>query len=257
MIEKLYYNTDQFLAYIRVVVDDSKLPTILFCSGFRSDMSGSKATALGELAKQHNFNYICFDYLGHGQSSGNFIDGRIGLWKENALLIIDQLIQGEVVIVGSSMGGWIGLLSALARPEKVKGFVGVAPAPDFTEDILWDSLSTEQKQELDSKGEIMLSTNYCNDPFPIKKDFVVEAKQHLLLTKNIQLNIPIHIVHGMADIDVNWRRSVKISELLSSENVNIYYSKIGDHRMSRAQDIKLLEQALRNCIADVIGERVK
>ena len=215
-------------------------PGVMFCGGFMSDMTGTKATALEAHCRRTGRAFVRFDYSGHGESGGAFRDGTIGGWRDDALAVLDRIASGPQVLVGSSMGGWIVLLLALARPERVAGVVGVAAAPDFTEDLIWSTLDDEGRRTLAESGEIVMPCDYGEDPYPITMGLIEEGRDHLLLRTPIALRGPIHLLQGMRDEDVPWRTALRIAERAESEDVVVELIKDGDHRLSRDQDLARL-----------------
>ncbi len=213
---------------------------IVWLGGFKSDMIGSKAGALDAWAVETQRHFVRFDYFGHGESSGAFIKGAIGRWLDDALAVLDAVARGPVVLVGSSMGGWIALLAALARPERVRGLALVAPAPDFTEDLMWDLASDEVKQILLSGAVYAEPSDYDDEPYEITMDLIEEGRRHLLLRGPIEIRRPVRILHGMADVDVPWRRSLKLIEQLATDDVAALFIKGADHRMSDDKNIARL-----------------
>lgn len=214
-------------------------PEIIFMGGYRSDMTGTKATYLEAKAKERGQAFTRFDYSGHGASEGKFEDGTIGAWRDDALAVLDEVTRGHVIIAGSSMGGWIGLLCALARPERVKGFVGIAAAPDFTED-LYAQLSEAQKIELKEKGHTALSGDYGGDPYYVTEKIYREAKAHLLLKEIHKVDFPIRLLQGKRDTSVRWETALKIEKAFPSPDFKIHFIEDGDHRLSREKDLRLL-----------------
>ena len=215
-------------------------PGVMFCGGFMSDMTGTKATALEAHCRRTGRAYVRFDYSGHGESGGAFRDGTIGAWEDDALAVLDRVASGPQILVGSSMGGWIVLLLALARPERIAGLVGVAAAPDFTEDLIWSTLDDEGRWTLAESGEIVMPCDYGEDPYPITMSLIEEGREHLLLRGPIALGCPIHLLQGMRDDDVPWRTVLQIAELVESERVTVELVKDGDHRLSRDEDLDRL-----------------
>ncbi|MDB2414561.1 alpha/beta hydrolase [Rickettsiales bacterium] len=239
-IKKLHLSDDKFIAYHHIEGKENK-PAILFLSGFMSDMNGLKATALEDFCRKKGYSYTRFDYFGHGQSSGEFNDGTIGQWKQNALDILDKVTKGPQILVGSSMGGWIALLIALQRADRIAGLVGIAAAPDFTESLIWEKLSPEDKKKIKSDGVIYQDCDYGDDPYPITMNLIEEGRNHLLLDKDkLDINVPVRLLHGALDQDVPYNYSVNIGELVTSDNmcVNIVFD--GDHRMSEPKHIELI-----------------
>ena len=176
-------------------------PLIMFCGGYRSDMNGTKATSLETYCKETRRSYLRFDYSGHGQSQGEFNQGTIGAWLQDALDILDYIASKEVIIIGSSMGGWIALLLAHARPELIKAYIGIAPAPDFTEDM-YARLSEEQKNTMQSKGYVEIPNDYSDEPYHYSTAFHEEAKTHYLLNTKQNAPCPMRILQGEKDIVV-------------------------------------------------------
>lgn len=225
------------LAYKKL---EGKGPTLVFFPGFMSDMEGSKALALEAFCAERGQAYIRFDYSGHGKSSGKFADGTIGAWKDDALAVVDQLTEGPLVLVGSSMGGWIGLLVALDRKDRVQAYVGLAAAPDFTRELCWNLYSDEIRATLKKDGVYYEACDYGDDPYAITMKLIEEGDQHLLLGKPIGLDCPVRLIQGMKDPDVPYKTAERLAENLTSEDVVITYVKNGDHRLSGEDDLKRL-----------------
>jgi pimeloyl-ACP methyl ester carboxylesterase len=217
---------------------------ILFLPGFRSDMAGTKATFLDAFCAERGLPYVRFDYSGHGASSGRFADGTIGTWAQDAIAIIDHVADGSLVLVGSSMGGWIMLLAALARPDRVAGLVGLAPAPDFTEALIWNRLTDDERARLQSAGRLVTPSAYSDEPTVITRALIEEGRRHLLLNAPIGIRRPVRLLHGMADPDVPYQLSLDLAERIVGENVRVTLIKDGDHRLSRAEDLALLGETL-------------
>lgn len=213
--------------------------TYVWLSGFKSDMSGSKVTVLEAWAQEQGHGFLAFDYSGHGLSGGAFEDGTISAWREDALAAIEQHTNGQLVLVGSSMGGWMALLAALALADRVAAMVLIAPAPDFTQKLMWPEFSAEQQAEILEQGLTLRPSDY-GDPYPITRDLIEDGKQWALLDEPIALTIPIRILQGMQDPDVPWRHAFKLVEALQSDDVVFSLIKDGDHRLSRDQDIERL-----------------
>ncbi|MDA1101133.1 MAG: alpha/beta hydrolase [Proteobacteria bacterium] len=214
-------------------------PGVIFCGGFMSDMTGTKALALEEACQGSRRSYTRFDYRGHGQSDAEFESGTIGLWAEDALAILDQVAQGPQIVVGSSMGGWIMLLLAKARPERIAGLVGIAPAPDFVL-TMWDAFPDEIKATLKQDGVYYAPSEYSEAPYAITLRLIEEGRQHLVLQETFDVDYPVRILHGMADPDVPWRQSLAIVERLQGDDIVVTFSKSGDHRLSEPDDIARL-----------------
>ncbi len=209
-----------------------------------SDMTGSKALAVEAWAKETGRACLRFDYSGHGESEGRFADGTIGAWFADALGVFDALTEGPQLVVGSSMGGWIGLLLARARPGRVAAFVGIAAAPDFTEDFIAAKLPAELRAKLERDGYFEEPTPYGDAPYTITKKLLDEGRNHLLLRAPLAFDGPVRLLHGMKDPDVPWQWSPKIAACVTSADVKVTLVKDGDHRLSREQDLKLLTDTL-------------
>ena len=222
----------------------SVLPTIVFLSGFKSDMTGSKATALDEFCNARGLGFLRFDYSGHGASSGDFLDGTISRWTADALAAIDKLTDGPLILVGSSMGGWIMLLVALQRRARIEGLIGIAAAPDFTEALIWRRLSGGDRHRLMAQGRLEQPSEYSAEPTVITRALIEDGRRHLLLGGAIDLGMPVRLLHGMADPDVPYRHSLHLAERLESRDVRVSLIKDGDHRLSRPQDLALLCDAV-------------
>lgn len=214
-------------------------PTIVFLPGYRSDMTGDKATALAAFAATRGQAMLRFDYSGHGTSGGAFTDGTIGTWAADALSVIDRLTEGPLLLVGSSMGGWLALLTARARPERVAALVGIAAAPDFTEALMWESMTFEERATLMRDGVLHIPSQY-GEPTPITRALIEDGRRHLLLGSTIAFDGPARLLHGQADPDVPWEMALRIADALATPDVTVTLVKDGDHRLSRPQDLALL-----------------
>ena len=225
------------------VVDGGK-PTVVFCGGFKSDMAGTKALALDTWCRERGQGFVRFDYSGHGESGGSFEDGTIGQWLADTLSVIDGLTEGPVILVGSSMGGWIMLLAALARPVRVTGLVGIASAPDFTDDLLWGDLSPAEQAGLMDSGRIELPSEYGDEPYVITRRLVEEGRRHLLLDDVIQIHCPVRLLQSLDDPDVPWETSLRLMRQLSHDDVRLTLLKDAGHRVSRPEDLALILDTL-------------
>jgi pimeloyl-ACP methyl ester carboxylesterase len=225
------------VAYART---DGKAPTVVFLGGFRSDMTGTKAMALEDWARHSGRAYLRFDYLGHGQSSGRFEDGTIGRWLDDSLAVIDAQTTGKLVLVGSSMGGWLSLLVALQRPERLAGLVLIAAAPDFTERMLLKGLSPADRETLQREGRLERPSQYSPEPSVFTWKLIDEGRNHLVLDKKLALPCPVRLLHGQSDPDVPWEYSLQIAQHLEAPEVITTFVKGGDHRLSTPADIERL-----------------
>ena len=216
-------------------------PGIVFLGGYASDMTGTKATFLSDWCAERGRAFLRFDYLGHGQSTGDFTDGTIGRWADDALAVIDELSDGPQILVGSSMGGWIMLVAALARPDRLAGLIGIAAAPDFSQDI-WLSLSDAERAEVEREGIINLYEG--DEPLPITCGFFEDGRRHLMLRGPIAISSPVRLLQGMRDTAVPWRTALTLTDRLTGDDATITLIKDGDHRLSRDQDLARLAAAI-------------
>jgi len=224
-------------------------PGIVFLGGYKSDMTGTKAVHLQAWAEATGRAFLRFDYSGHGQSSGRFEEGGIGDWFADARSIIEGLTTGPQVLVGSSMGGWIALLVARAMPERVAGLVGVAAAPDFTEDLMWGSYSPAQKALLEGQGWLAEPSDYSDEPNIITKAFLEDGARHLVLRSPLALPFPVRLLQGTADTDVPPSVALRLMEHAQSPDLRLTLVKGADHRFSTPACLDLITAA----IAEVSG----
>lgn len=227
-----------------------KQPGVVWLGGFKSEMTGTKAETLDAWAARDGRAYLRFDYLGHGRSSGDFRQGTISRWLEDALAVIDRLTAGPQILVGSSMGGWLALLVANIRPEKVAGLLLIAPAVDFTEALLWARLPYEARQQILEHGEWQRPSAYDPEPYPITRELIEDGRKHLLMNAPIRLACPVRILQGMEDPDVPWEHTVKLARLIEGD-VALTLVKQGDHRLSRPEDLALIERTLDGLAMDI------
>ncbi len=218
-------------------------PGILFCCGFRSDLSSTKATALAEWCKAEGVSFTCFDYYGHGKSGGDFSDFTIGQAISDTIEMLD-LLGDPQILIGSSMGAWAALHAALARKRQVRALIGVAAAPDFTERLMFANMTPEQRKEVEEEGKIWVHSDYTESDYPITRNLIYEARTHLLLDDVIGLDIPVQLFHGQQDADVPWENSLLLARQLISEDVVTSFIKDGDHRLNRPSDLALLMDAV-------------
>jgi pimeloyl-ACP methyl ester carboxylesterase len=225
------------------------VPGVVFLGGYMSDMTGTKATFLEDACRRAGRAFLRFDYQGHGESSGDFEDGTIGLWAADAIAALDALTEGPQILVGSSMGGWIMLLAALARPERVAGLVGIAAAPDFTQELMWDRFSDGVRATISAEGVYREPSPYGERPYTITRRLIEEGRDHLLLGGAIPLTCPTRLLHGMADPDVPYTVSLRLAERLAAADVEVQLVKAGDHRLSSAGDLDRLHAAIESLIS--------
>jgi pimeloyl-ACP methyl ester carboxylesterase len=215
-------------------------PTLVFLPGFKSDMAGSKALALEAHAKAQGWPMLRLDYSGHGQSGGRFEDGTISRWRDDVLWLIDALTQGPLLLIGSSMGGWLALLVALARPDRIAALTLIAPAPDFSHWGIEANLSDADRAALARDGFVVQPSDYGPEGYVITAQLLEDGRQNRLMERPIELHCPVRIIHGQQDQDVPWQLSLDLLDKLAATDVQLNLIKDGDHRLSRPQDIALL-----------------
>ncbi len=220
-------------------------PLILFLGGYRSDMNGTKATWLEQRAQARGQGYVRFDYSGHGSSEGKFEDGTIGQWKEDAIAILDHISPRRVLLVGSSMGGWIAFLAALARSDLIHGLIGIAAAPDFTDDLYENRLNSTQKEQLEQDGRVLVPNDYSDEPYIFTKHFYEEARENFVLNQKMRLNFPVHLIQGRQDKDVPWQTTDKIKKIFDGSNIDVTFIEDGGHSLSRPEDLELIDQVIK------------
>ena len=215
-------------------------PTVVFLSGYMSDLSGTKAEALDAWAAATGRAFLRLDYSGCGASAGRFEDGTIGRWRDDARAVIDAAAPGPLVLVGSSMGGWIALLLAAEMPERVAALVGIAAAPDFVDWGLWADLDEAQRAALMRDGRLELPSDYADSPYVYTRALVEDGRANRVMDKPIDYSGPVRLLQGQADAEVPWRLGLDIAERINSSDVQVILIKDGDHRLSRPADLALL-----------------
>jgi pimeloyl-ACP methyl ester carboxylesterase len=237
---------------IAVVARSGALPGLFWLGGFRSDMTGSKATAMDGLAAAEGRASVRFDYSGHGQSGGEFAEGTISRWLEEARSVFDRYAPGRQVVVGSSMGGWIALRlgEALRDTGRIAGLVLIAPAVDMTRALMWDRWSESVRTELMTAGTTREPSDYSDEPYLITRKLIEDGDAHLFGDRLIDVGAPVHILQGMADTDVPWRHAQDLVARLASDDVVITLVKDGDHRLSRPEDIERLREAIDGILVE-------
>jgi pimeloyl-ACP methyl ester carboxylesterase len=222
------------------------LPGVVFLGGFRSDMEGTKALHLQSWAEATGRSFLRFDYSGHGASSGAFEDGSIGDWAEDAAAILNGLTNGPQILVGSSMGGWIALLLARANPSRIAGLVGIAAAPDFTEDSLWAGFSDAEKAELVANGRIDRPSEYSEGPYIFTRRLIEDGRRHLVLRTPLSLPMPVHLLQGTADVDVPQSVALRLLDHISGPDIRLTLVKGADHRFSTPDCLEMLIKAVED-----------
>lgn len=223
-------------------------PGVVWLGGFRSDMLGTKAACLDEWAEKNNRAFLRFDYSGHGESEGKFEDGSISDWFADALCAFDQLSDGPQILIGSSMGGWIATLLARARPERLASIIFIAPAPDFTERLMWPAFSDEQRTTIIKEGRLEQPSDYSDEPEIITLKLIEDGRRNLVMDPLIPINVPVRILQGMADDAVPWQHACKFAECLESNDVETTLIKNGDHRLSTPDELARLIATLNALI---------
>jgi len=229
-------------------------PAVVWLGGFGSDMEGSKAQALSDWAAERGRAFLRFDYFGHGASDGAFAEGTVSRWREDALAMIDRLTQGPLVLVGSSMGGWIACLAALARPERVAGLVLIAPAADFTSALVEPQLSVDARRDLAETGVWLRPSDY-GDPQPVSRALLDDGARWTILPGPVPIEVPVRILQGKEDPDVPWTLALALSQALSGTDQVFSLIADGDHRLSRPRDLARIIGAVQELGAYGEAER--
>lgn len=219
-------------------------PGVVFLGGFKSDMTGTKAQFLQAWAEDRGRPFLRFDYSGHGQSDGDFLDGAIGDWFEDALSAIETLTEGPQVLVGSSMGGWIALLVARAIPERIAGLIGIAAAPDFTQDLMEPSFTEAERAAMAATGRIEQPSEYDDGPYVITRRLIEEGRNRLVLRSPLPLPFPVRLLQGSADVDVPPSVALKLFDHADSPDLRLTLVKGADHRFSEPENLALLAETL-------------
>ncbi len=215
-------------------------PGVIFCGGFRSDMGGTKAMALADWAQATGRAYTRFDWFGHGQSSGAFTDGTMSHWRGDLPCLLDNICDDRQILIGSSFGGWLSLMAALDRPEKISALVLIAPAVDMTERLMWARFSDKARAKLMAEGLIYDPSEYDPEGYPITRALIEDGRSHLMLDDKIEINVPVRILHGQQDDAVPWQLSLELAAQLTGQNVELHLMKNGDHRLSEPHEIDRL-----------------
>jgi pimeloyl-ACP methyl ester carboxylesterase len=238
------------IAFRRIVGAE---PGIVWLGGYRSDMLGTKAERLSEWAASQNRAFLRHDYSGHGESGGDFADGTISKWLGESLAVFDRFTSGRQILVGSSMGAWIALrlaqeLRKVGQDDRVAGMVLLAPAPDFTSELIEPALTKAQKRDLAKKGFFAEKSDYSPEPNVYTNALIEDGRQNRVMTGPIDTHCPVHILQGMADPDVPHEHALKLVSLLPADDMTLSLIPDGDHRLSRPQDLALLVRAVESMI---------
>ena len=226
---------------------DFKSPGLIWCGGLKSDMDGTKAVALHDWAASEGRDYVRFDYFGHGASTGRFRDGTISRWAQDTVQIIDEVTEGPQILIGSSMGGWTSLLAALARPKRIKALLLIAPAPDFTEKLMWARFDDSVRQTIMEEGIYYEPSDY-DEPYEISRDLILDGRERQILDAPIKFNGPVRILQGMKDTSVPVDHASKVAEMITSDDIVLTVVKNGDHSLSQPNDLdRLIRVAKELC----------
>ncbi len=235
------------IAFRRIAArGERREPGLVWFGGFKSDMTGTKAAHLAEWASDTGRAFLRFDYSGHGDSDERFEDGTISAWLADAVAAFDQLTERSQILIGSSMGAWIATLLALQRPERIAGALFVAPAPDFTEALLWNQFTGPERDLILAQGRLVDHSPYSPEPSIITRALIEDGRMHLILGAPIAITAPVRILHGMADPDVPWRHAIHFAERLESNDLEMTLIKSGDHRLSTPHDLAAIVAAIES-----------
>ena len=222
-------------------------PTVIFLGGFKSDMEGSKAIFLEKWAKKRNRSFLRFDYSGHGQSSGDFLNLGIGDWRNDAKQIIGLTENNGIILVGSSMGGWIALLLSRELGNRLKGLITIAAAPDFTEESMWKNFTEDQKKEVLNKGVLYLPSDY-GEPYPITRYLIENGRQNLVLCEPLELTCPVRLMQGTEDTAVTRETALKLFDHINADDLSLFFKRGADHSFSDPSCLEILQKNLENML---------
>ena len=222
-------------------------PTVIFLGGFKSDMEGSKAIFLEKWAKKRNRSFLRFDYSGHGQSSGDFLNLGIGDWRNDAKQIIGLTENNGIILVGSSMGGWIALLLSRELGSRLKGLITIAAAPDFTEESMWKNFTEDQKKEVLNKGVLYLPSDY-SEPYPITRYLIENGRQNLVLCEPLELTCPVRLMQGTEDTAVTRETALKLFDHINADDLSLFFKRGADHSFSDQGCLEILEKNLEDIL---------
>ena len=222
-------------------------PTVIFLGGFKSDMEGSKAIFLEKWAKKRNRSFLRFDYSGHGQSSGDFLNLGIGDWCNDAKKIIGLTKNNGIILVGSSMGGWIALLLSRELGSRLKGLITIAAAPDFTEESMWKNFTEDQKKEVLNEGVLYLPSDY-GEPYPITRYLIENGRQNLVLREPLGLTCPVRLIQGTEDTAVTRETALKLFDHIDADDLSLFFKRGADHSFSDQDCLEILEKNLEDIL---------
>ena len=251
IISDFIVNQSGKIAYNRVL---GKSPGVVFFCGHGSDKEGSKALFIESWAKSYGQAFLRFDYSGHGSSDGLFLETNISDWTSDAITVLDNLTEGPQILVGSSLGGWIMLNVALERPTRVAALVGIAAAPDFTEDLIWQPLDKSGRSALKAEGQITMENPYADDPVIYPYHLIEDGRQHLRLRSPLAITQPVRLLHGINDTEVPWQTSVRLSNCLESDDVLLHFDKAATHRFSEPAQLQSIQAVLEQLITQIQHE---
>ena len=254
MIKKLYTSTrDRFLVYHKQVSSKNKAPDVIFLHGLMSDMNGQKAVATEKFCIEKGYNFIKFDNFGHGLSSGKFTDQTISDWLLGVNLIIQELADAPILLLGSSMGAWLALIATKLHPKRIIGVITLAAAVDFTEELMWNKFTKQEKEIIKKQGiyEVRGNNSECKEVYPVNYKLIEDGRKYLMLDmsgEKIDISAPVHLIHGMQDIDVPYNISLRVAAKLKSEKAVIKLIKDANHKLSRKEDLHILFSSIEELI---------
>ena len=228
-------------------------PGVVFLCGHGSDMNGSKAMHLEAWAQRRGQSFLRFDYSGHGQSDGDFLQTNISDWTRDTINMIDAHTDGPQIVVGSSLGGWIRLNLALARPARIAALVGIAAAPDFTEELIWNPLDETAKADFQASGQISFENPYADDPVLYPYHLIEDGRQHLRLKAPLPITVPVRLLHGIQDTEVPWQTAIRLADQLQSDDVTVLLDKTATHRFSEPHQLAQLERVLDELVSLIVN----
>ncbi|MGI4776273.1 MAG: alpha/beta hydrolase [Janthinobacterium lividum] len=255
MNETYYINENRFIAYYHYKSNKKNIPYVIFLHGLMSDMNGLKAQHIEKHCRNLDYNFVKFDNFGHGKSSGEFAKETISSWLMGLEIVINNLTHGPVLIVGSSMGGWVALLAAMNYPDRVQGLVCLAPAVDFTHNAIWQKLTPDEQKEIQREGSLIIGGDKCDSKYIISYQLITEARDYLLLDlEKININCNVQIIHGLEDEDVEPAQSNELVSKITSSKIVLKFIKDGDHKLSRASDLKIITNSIDEMVGNILTQ---